>query len=1656
MFSTSEKTSNHTSLVQQRVDGPVFFRKAGEETYFGSRESPSFFKPAIQPKLSVSTPDDPQEKEADAMADRVMRMQDAPATSPGKEEEKLQRKEEEEEQVQTKRDIGFKLQRKEEEEETVQAKPLDTAARDSVINRKNISVHSAFGIQRSGRGPPLASTSFEQSLSSTKGRGSVLPSSTQQVMESRFHADFSNVRVHTGSYAENMSSQIQAQAFTHGSDIYFNSGKYSPGTSAGTSLLAHELTHTVQQGASPAGKSIAAKRNHSPPHPRVFAKALSVTPSSYHASIQRNAIGNAIAGEIDLSGKTGGAMLSTGAREYLQDYYKVDLGDIRIHTDSESVNLCRILGVRAFTQGKHICILPWRYDPDSEEGAILLSEKISESLKQRGIKTTGSDSNSGGGLSALINQIVTAVKENRLAESSPAPKAKAPPVPPIPDVGKTKKQSGGKTSKGGKEKDGKKAKRKRARKDGEGPQFKPVKRDPKRSPSTPAEDPAFLRVVKKTKTTAKNQRDHGDPVVKADDAQKNADAVPKEADSKAQTRKTDGMSEASKKDIPFDAESFKADLLQKIESITPKTLEEATEFKDNNKIGEVRNAMGNKVADQKQNTTEPVNKATTQPLVVNDADNKKPLPLPPTLKGAKPPGVGAAEAAPKNKTPGEISMQEQSNSLDQEMKDNNVTEDQLAGSNEPSFVSALKEKKNAQKDAEQKPKLYQKEESLALKEAKATAGVSAAQGLTVMHNSRGKNFEASVKQQQTAKQKDEARRAEVARTIEEKYKLAEEKVTAALTAADTEANRIFDEGSEAARVDFETYVDRRMRDYKRRRYSGFWGGLKWAKDKLFGMPDAVNEFYVEGRKRYIDKMDQVITAVAKTVTKHLNEAKQAITDGKKDVDHYVNLLPKDLIEVGKEAATNIQDKFDSLEQTVNDKRNDLIDGLAKKYVDNVKKLDERINELKEANKGLIDKAIGFLKKVWKVIKDLVNLFRTILARLASIIGLILDSPSGFFANLGKAFTRGFNNFKDKFLDYLEQGLMDWLATNLGIAGIELPQKFSPAAIFSLVLQVLGITKQHIRERAVVVLGERKVGMLEKAGGILYRVYNEGLGALWDMIAEKLSDFKDIIWDAIKSFIKTKIIEAAIVFLLSLLNPIGAFIKVCMAIYDFLMMLVKFKDKIIELLDTILSAVTDIANGAIDTAANAIEKAFAKSIPIIIAFLAALLHLNNIASRVREIINRVRARVDKAIDWVIKKGYALVGKFVEGAIRLEDKGAAAVDKAKQAVKGAGKKVASAVLGWLGIEKSFKAPDGSPHKLFFGGKGSNIEIMINPNPAGEYEKWIKNIKTDTPTKASLRTQAIAKAAEIDRETKIKPVGTPAEEAKEKKLRTLMDELSKLTGPLFAGVKPDCSVEPNKGLKFKGSRGDYGKTMSADTLTNIKMPAGSRPSVSSPEFAIINQRRNQGGSYYVLGHLLNENLGGPGNTWKNLTPLTRAANSEHERIAESRVKTAVSAGNIVYYKVEAHYGRPLVSTTDKVKKEIMKHEVDVPTKLECEAEMITPKEVSGDDKETRTTLVAPGTTINNEISQDPKDYDLTGIKHDPVYLDGKADDIASVDGFDKRLADKIVAAFKEKNKIEKTRFVSFDALADYKFADGGEFTKLQKDAIKGRPDHVRLYES
>jgi Domain of unknown function (DUF4157) len=169
-------------------------------------------KPFVQPKLTVNTPGDIYEQEADAMADRVMRMSSNETAKP------------------VTGLIGKSLQRK--------CTHCEDEEKKKPIMRKAEAGNSGMSV----------SSSFASSLNASKGGGSPLPQGTRSFMENAFSRDFSGVKIHTDGQASEMSKGINARAFTHGNDIYFDDGQYNTASVLGRHLLAHELTHTMQQG----------------------------------------------------------------------------------------------------------------------------------------------------------------------------------------------------------------------------------------------------------------------------------------------------------------------------------------------------------------------------------------------------------------------------------------------------------------------------------------------------------------------------------------------------------------------------------------------------------------------------------------------------------------------------------------------------------------------------------------------------------------------------------------------------------------------------------------------------------------------------------------------------------------------------------------------------------------------------------------------------------------------------------------------------------------------------------------------------------------------------------------------------------------------------------------------------------------------------------------------------------------------------------------------------------------------------------------------------------------------------------------------------------------------------------------------------------------
>jgi hypothetical protein len=169
---------------------------------------------AIQAKLSISQPGDTDEQEADRVADHVMRMAEPGSIScaPGVIHRKCAACE-----------AGGAICPKCEEEEKIKRK------------------------ENSG-GTAHASPAVHLQIAALRGGGQPLAPSVRAFFEPRFGRDFSGVRVHTDSQATESAKSIQARAFTAGQDMVFGTGEYATENQEGLRLLAHELTHVVQQG----------------------------------------------------------------------------------------------------------------------------------------------------------------------------------------------------------------------------------------------------------------------------------------------------------------------------------------------------------------------------------------------------------------------------------------------------------------------------------------------------------------------------------------------------------------------------------------------------------------------------------------------------------------------------------------------------------------------------------------------------------------------------------------------------------------------------------------------------------------------------------------------------------------------------------------------------------------------------------------------------------------------------------------------------------------------------------------------------------------------------------------------------------------------------------------------------------------------------------------------------------------------------------------------------------------------------------------------------------------------------------------------------------------------------------------------------------------
>lgn len=501
---------------------------------------------------------------------------------------------------------------------------------------------------------------------------------------------------------------------------------------------------------------------------------------------------------------------------------------------------------------------------------------------------------------------------------------------------------------------------------------------------------------------------------------------------------------------------------------------------------------------------------------------------------------------------------------------------------------------------------------------------------------------------------------------------------------------------------------------------------------------------------------------------------------------------------------------------------------------------------------------------------------------------ILKNVPTFFNNLITAVGMGIRNFGDNILTHLKTGLIEWLTGAISEAGITLPQKWDVMGIFSLVAQILGLTYANIKARIIkkYPAAEKVFDMVEKAFALVMKIKDLDFSGLWEEVKSQLSNLYEMVIGGIRNWVMTTVIKEGIVWLLSLMNPASAIVKVLKVLFDLVMWLIERFDQIKTFVLSVYDSITKIASGVLGPAAKSVEDALVRSLPVVISMIASVIGLGGVGKAVKELLEKITTPINKVIDAVIDK----VVDFAKGLLGKAKAGA--------------KKVKEKIADFLWPKKMFSV-EGESHTLEFSKSGAPM-IRSTPQALSSFiAAWEKNAgkPLSAAKEAHLKT-AKAKlkemktvSAEVD---KLENAKKKVPQAKLKKLLALQTEISvALKGML--GTASDLAKGKER-YKLEGLTGTFGTIPKpkGDHLTGDHQPQAavikhlaSRPYFQDPHGAEI--RNRAAGSHaqnaYVINlqtkrHMAGRTYGSKGKSTK--AAFISALSGVEEKVPASASKT------------------------------------------------------------------------------------------------------------------------------------------------------------------------
>ena len=1032
-------------------------------------------------------------------------------------------------------------------------------------------------LYRKEQGQPAVTSNTAADIRSSEADGSPLPIGVRQFMEPRFGADFSGVKIHTGDKAARLNRQLSADAFAVGNNIFFGKNKFQPGSHEGRELIAHELTHTLQQG------GVLRRRT------------------------------------VEVAGKT---------MWFASDGRLIELPPDM--TDAEATRL--------------------------EAQAKAAEKKLGK---------------------------------------GPAPK-------PVPDVKKLakKEEKKGKPKPVAKGKKGVAGRSKGASKAGAG--MATLKVGPGKVAQYLAAKarPALAKGIAVLHKLKQNEQTHDDAAEKLKQSEKAVVIPPSEGQSKSNTGQVTTVN--SYPPPAVDDKKAKQQLQDSLEENFPRSIEDVDNFKRDQKAQHMGADVMKVVQRDKNAVSSTFQEMEHTPPPVPPEHPPEALPpeeiAPPTANMDL--GQGAVPSLQKEHT----DVTSYTKEADARLQEEGVTQEQLDMVDSGDLAEANKEKKGLQKAAQTEPlavqKFAQREAETVQKDLKQEEKKERG----ALKTKRKAGLSATAKKQLEAKKALEKKREEVASKINGIFQAAQDKVKKKLADLENESMKRFDDGNAKATREFEDNVNRELGAFKADRYSGWFGWARKAKDWLLGMDDLpeVKAIFERNRSVFVNTINKLVEDISIDNKRVIQECKDELANATKAIKEYVDKLEPGLKDIGNKTAEEMNGKLQELDQFVNKKEEELRDKLKDKQTAAIKAIDEKIEKMKEAMSGALAKLgkllLAAAKKffTWALEKCGVSLstIEGIINKGVAVLKAIFTQPVKFVKNLMNAAITGFKNFGINFLKHLKDALFEWLTGSL--EGIKLPQTWDLKGIIGVALQMIGISYANIRKHMVTVMTEPVVAGLERTFTLVKTLITEGPMAAWEQLKEMAGEMRDAFVDAVKDFIKQKIIEEAIKWLVSLFIPGAGLIKAAIGIYDTIVFFIQKAKQIIQMVSNFLGSIAEIAAGNIAAAADAMEKGLARGLSLVISFLAQLLRMSGITDKIKNALEKIRAKVDavllKVAKWIADKAKPLIRKGV----------------------GAVKAGAATVLQWWRVRRGFTGADRRPHTISVDRRGSRAVILVRSDP------------------------------------------------------------------------------------------------------------------------------------------------------------------------------------------------------------------------------------------------------------------------------------------------------------------------------------------------------